>query len=242
MTEDERLPVRLSRGMPEARLVGRLLGKRGEAFAEYVVEKREQAEYRVGSLLDAAVSGSHEEQAEFIEQIAAEPRLASLLDFAVAAAARTRLEAKARALGRALALGTLTADDAEVNRADFFLRSIDALEVPHVQVLTRLGAENREQPGHLRILGISQLAREAPTASKVMVPVVSALEREGLVTRWYEGTFPGGGAVTRFDNAGGSPEPSVSNTTKWATTGYGRDFLEFLADTELIELASTPER
>src|SRR5690349_13697340 len=67
--------------------------------------------------------------------IDASPAIAALVVNALEAARRTRLEQKARAFGRAIAEGLGASDDAEVDVVQMIVRTIDVLEMPHIEAI-----------------------------------------------------------------------------------------------------------
>src|SRR5690348_15317053 len=98
-------------------------------------------------MLVAAQSESHGELADLLSRAAEDERLHDLLNEAATAATRTRVAAKRRAFGLALARGYLLNDDASIDEERFIIRTLDELEMPHLRALT-LVATNPEARVH----------------------------------------------------------------------------------------------
>jgi chloramphenicol 3-O-phosphotransferase len=79
---------------------------------------------------------------DLLNRILRDERLLDLAAAVVAAASETMVEAKIRALGRALATGALAADDAVVDEQRFLVDILDDLEAPHVRMLHQLSIQH----------------------------------------------------------------------------------------------------
>jgi hypothetical protein len=107
-------------------------------------------------------------------------RVRDLFAEAMEAAARTRVAAKRRAFGLALARGYLLTDDASIDEERFIVRTLDELEMPHLHALT-LVATNPE--AYVREL-LSTFGDQAE-------PIENLLSRNGLLKQYdaYGGQF-----------------------------------------------------
>jgi hypothetical protein len=79
--------------------------------------------------------------------ILAAPARTELAMTALEAAAHTRLQAKIRTLGRAIATGALAEDQALVDEQQFLVRALARLEAPHLKVLQLVSGPRVVMPG-----------------------------------------------------------------------------------------------
>jgi len=73
--------------------------------------------------------------AEVADRVSVDPRFADLVEDALRIAARSHLAAKRRALGRAVASGALSADEAGIEVSRLIVNVLDGIEAVHVRVL-----------------------------------------------------------------------------------------------------------
>lgn len=112
---------------------------------------------------------------------------------ALAAGSRTRNRDKIRALGKALAAGILSADDARLDEEQLIVRALDDMEAPHIRVLDLIakhvpaGREARrwvpggtDEGAPTRRWTRHQLNEVAPGLAPGMYGILGTLQRHGL--------------------------------------------------------------
>jgi exonuclease VII large subunit len=161
---------------PEARLGLRLIPIYGNALADYfddVVDRHAKRVQRLASVIEDETQTPFE---ECLRACAADERLSDLLREAMDVAERTRNQRKLRAIGRALALGYLSSDEAVVDVAEMLLKAVSQLESAHIRVLDHLvrhGGRHSPVPDH-------ELARLFPNGVQVIYGLLKQLESWGL--------------------------------------------------------------
>jgi hypothetical protein len=134
---------------------------------------------------------------DLLNRILRDERLLDLAAAVVAAASETMVEAKIRALGRALATGALAADDAVVDEQRFLVDILDDLEAPHVRMLHQLSIQHegygspRDEEGKERAYGwlTEDLTAHLPGLAVVLRPVLRILEGRDLIRDTAMGTW-----------------------------------------------------
>lgn len=116
-------------------VVGAAAGEVAAYVAHEALPRRRQ---RAATAAEVAAAKTGLTPGELLERIRADERLLELAAAVIAAAAETALQAKIRALGQALAHGTLTTDEAEIDQERFMVGTLAALEAPHIRVLQEI--------------------------------------------------------------------------------------------------------
>jgi hypothetical protein len=158
------------------------------AVSTVVSAARERREARAVQALDAAAAVADVDLDELLNRLLADPKRTELAARALSAAAASTLETKVAALGRALATGALTADDAKVDEQLILVAVYADLEAAHVRVLAVMAEETppvvREQwdarrntQGWRR----AQIAERLPGYGVTLEPVLAALLGHGLL-------------------------------------------------------------
>lgn len=175
-----------------------------------IVGNRRKAAEEFGRLLDELLDLPAAE----IEARLGRAKIAELVGDAWEAAARTSSEQKRWVFARIAVAGLRgETDDAQVDPLPLLLRTVEALDPPHIQLLVRLGTS---RPGTGQLAGsflsgfwrIEELEEALPSAGRLVRPMLAALVREGLIEDRAVGTW--------------NHQPAYS------LTDYGRDFLHFL--------------
>jgi hypothetical protein len=217
--------------------VGGLEGTLVAATAEPVLETVATAALtrhraRGQRVLNVAAGEARMTPQELLERILADERLLDLAAAVVAAATQTALEAKIRALGQALARGTLAEDDAVIDTEHFMVSALAALETPHLRVLNQVAGryegygEPRTADGRGQAHGwtFEVLRERLPGLRLVLRPVLSALTANALI----------------FDTAVGTWGYSSGKSERWIATDYGRRVLRLLEEAG-VEDADRPD-
>ncbi len=152
--------------------------------------------------------------AEAIAELLGHDRLAELVGYAWEAAARTASEEKRWVLARIAAAGLRAeVDDAEVDPLPLLLRTVEALDGPHIRLLVLI-ATPRPGTGQLvgtaleGFLAVEDLEEGWPGAAGLVKPMLAVLERENLVEDRAVGTW--------------------DYRPAYGITAYGRRFLRYL--------------
>jgi hypothetical protein len=186
--------VGLALGGPEGALAGAALEPVLEqVVSEALTRRRERAQ----RALAVAASTASMTPEELLDRILRDERLLDLAAAVVAAASETMVEAKIRALGRALATGALAVDDAIVDEQRFLVDILADLEAPHVRVLHQLSIQHegygspRNEKGDGRAYGwlTEDLSAHLPGMGVVLQPVLRVLESRDLVRDTAVGTL-----------------------------------------------------
>ena len=166
------------------------------AFLDYLEGWRDRQARRMGQMSAAATDSYPGSAEELLDRLQTDPQRLAMLDSALAAAARSSTEAKARALGRALASGALASDDAQVDEAAQRLRIIGDLEAVDVKVLDLLAKvtyhrtveipDLQERPlpvprSASAYVTISQLEPVSSMTLEAAQASIAVLQRDGLV-------------------------------------------------------------
>lgn len=116
-----------------------------------------------------------------LETIVTDDRLTLLFSMAIDAALRTNAERKIRALGKAVARGTLAGDDAKIDEEQLVVSTLADLEAPHIRILLALteGPQLAENGVHTRSRGGAIKDAFGDFAR----PVLAVLERHALLRR-----------------------------------------------------------
>jgi hypothetical protein len=152
-------------------------------------EWRRQGAQKVSQVLYSAAEHAEVDVEELLRKIGDNPILLNLLNETVQAAVRTNLENKIGLLGRALADGILSSDDALIDEQALIVAAVADLEAPHLQVL-KVIADGTERVGPLQAHagGISEqrIARSRPGlegfgGTSLLQPILRVLDRNGLI-------------------------------------------------------------
>ena len=179
---------------------------------------RQDAAEQFGRLLDAMLDMPAEQVAERLGHA----RLAELVGYAWEAAARTASEEKRWMLARIAVAGLRgETDDAEVDPLPLFLRTVEALDPPHLRLLVLI-ATPKPGTGQMTGTALEGFLRAAdleelwPGAKGLIKPLLAVLERENLIENRAIGTW--------------DYEPA------YGISAYGRRFLRYLPGEPLEEL------
>lgn len=115
----------------------RLVSQVGTQTAQLRTDLHERKRSRFEEMRQAA-SFTDEELGAAFKRVGEDERLADMFELAAEAAMRSSLETKRRALGRALRLGLLATDDAQVDASEILMRGLVSLEGSHVRLLERM--------------------------------------------------------------------------------------------------------
>jgi hypothetical protein len=169
---------------------GALAGAAVEPVLEEVVsETLARRRARGQRALAVAASSADMTPEDLLDRILRDEQLLDLAAAVVAAASETMVEAKIRALGRALATGTLAADDAVVDEQRFLVDILADLEAPHIRVLKQLSVQHegygspQSPDGTRRAYGwsIGDLSVHLPGMAVILRPVLNVLAGRELV-------------------------------------------------------------
>lgn len=177
-------------GVAVAGTTGALAGAASGAVLDHVVKEalgRRRA--RGTRALDIAATEAHLTPEQLLQRILADERLLELAATVIAAAAETTLNAKIRALGQALARGTLATDEAEIDVERFMVATLTALEAPHIRVLHQMVrryedyGEEWGPDGRHKAHGwtLEALNKHLPGLSTVLRPVLGTISANGLI-------------------------------------------------------------
>lgn len=157
---------------------------------------------------------------ELLETALRDPDLSRLLHGALQTAAATLDEEKVEALARCLANGV--DDVARVDEEALVVRALADLEPAHVRVLAKLQRSSMGKDGVHRFLSGDIDARTFLTAADLSGPVLSLLERHGLVEPHEQVK---GGRGGKYDRG---PEVEI----RYACTEFGQICLQRLGHGE----------
>jgi hypothetical protein len=160
-------------GGPPGAVVGAATG----AVLEHVTREALRRRWERGEqAVEIAAAEANLTPEELLQRILADKRLLELAATVIAAAAETTLDAQIRALGQALARGTLADDDTEIERERFIARRLAALEPLHVRALFVLAGRT---PGQLA-WGADYVAAEINASPGQAEALLAKLTAEGL--------------------------------------------------------------
>jgi hypothetical protein len=147
--------------------------------------------------------------------VSSNPAIAQLVGDAWEEAAKTAAEEKRWLLAHVAVAAMSSTDDAAIRELPFFLRTIVALEPPHVRLLVLIGTPRPGQGQLARTrlegyVGPEEIREVWPEVSDLLEPMIALLQREALI-----------------DNRGAG---SFNAVVAWGVTRYGRRFLQFLPD------------
>jgi len=117
---------------------------------------------------------------EMVRALVNDPAKALLLARTLEAAADAVSEAKVRVLGRGLASGAVTEDEALVMEEVGWAVLLREIEAPHLRILDYLTQQDPETPGHMIVASWADLKRESGF-DQLLGPALSMLERYTLV-------------------------------------------------------------
>lgn len=140
----------------------------------------------------SAMEGSGLGFEELLFRITESEQLSILFAMAVEAAQRSHLEAKARALGRAVASGALLGDDAALDEAQLVTATLAALEVPHIRALLSLSEAGAAPDKAAATLIKEDLQTDTGAAQAIL----AVLTHQGLI--WLDPPGFGGWGLTEY--------------------------------------------
>lgn len=120
---------------PLEQLIVGLVPVVGQPLADFRRDRYTLEMHRARVVAEEVAAATGWSPAELLEQVASDERLGDVLVRTIEAARRSGVEAKLRALGRAVASGALAADDAEVDIAELLVRTLDDLEAAEIRAL-----------------------------------------------------------------------------------------------------------
>ncbi|HST47409.1 hypothetical protein [Jatrophihabitans sp.] len=188
-----------------------------------ISEWRRHSANQIDLALSTATADAGIDPEALFDRLTGDPKRLLLLRDALQSAAATSMQSKARAFGRAIANGALTADDAKIDNEALVVRALADLESPHVQVLARIqgGTARIPRPGEQRELSEKSLALERLDAhgqAALLQPLLQTLLRNGLVRQ-----------VALGESWGEEPnDEDADRTNTWAVTNFGVELLQRL--------------
>lgn len=147
--------------------------------------------------VDAACNSSDTSAEELFDRAGRDDERIELTMKALSAAAQTANQAKVRALGRALANGVLTSDDAILDQEGYIVDALSRLEAPHVKVLDILSASRIPQLNGVTYKRVDlawpipAIAVKYPKAGAMMPSILATLVSIGAVSDIAIGAFGG---------------------------------------------------
>lgn len=199
--------------------VGAVVGAGAGAVLDHVIrEALRRRRDRGEQALELAAVEANLTSEQLLERILADERLLELAAAVIAAAAETALDAKIRALGQALARGTLATDDAMIDTERFIVGTLAVLDASHVRVLGQInqryddyGEEFGPDGGRLAYgWTLEALSEYLSWLTPVLRPVLGTLTANGLIR----------------DTAIGALE----YRPRWVVTEYGEQVLRMLEE------------
>jgi hypothetical protein len=210
---------------PERALL-RSLSPRAGALVDYAEASRARAGRRVEEMALTAVEASGLDAEELLGRIAESEQLSVLFAIAVEAARRSQLQAKVRALGRAVASGALAADEATVDEAQLVAATLATLEAPHIRALLLLSKAKSDGPSDEAGKPTETGKADVPTALKpTRERTVAELIRKGLGT-----TVEASEAILAILANNGLVWLDPPGFAGWGLTAYGARILLVLDD------------
>jgi hypothetical protein len=205
-------------GVPGA-VIGAAAGEVAAYVAHEALAHRRQ---RAATAVEVAATEADLTPEELLERIRADERLLELAATVIAAAAETALQAKIRALGQALARGTLATDDAQIDQERFMVDTLAGLEAPHLRALHQVSQRydgygtDRTPDGTHQAYGwtFETLREHQPGMATVLGPVLARLISLDVIANTAVGTrghIPG-------------------ETDRWVLTDHGRRVLDLLEE------------
>jgi hypothetical protein len=167
---------------------------------------------------------------ELLRRIGHDPAKLALLSNSIEAASRTNLENKIRFLGRVLAEGTLSADDALIDEQALLVTAVADLEVPHLQVL-KIIADGTKRAGYMGAewqgiteadIAASRRGLEGFGETSLLQPLLRVLDRNGLIYQTRSG-------VVWDENVADDIRPGAGSNA-WAATRFAQSLLLMLLD------------
>jgi hypothetical protein len=141
---------------------------------------RERRREACGYVLAVASNEANIPVDELVDALVNDPAKALLLARTLEAAADSASEAKVRVLGRGLASGAVTEDDALVMEEVGWAVMLREIEAPHLRILDYLAKQDLETPGNMIVASLTEL-KEVSGFDQLLGPALSMLERYSLV-------------------------------------------------------------
>jgi hypothetical protein len=161
---------------PIEQLIVGLVPGIGQQIADFRRDRHAVEQHRARVVAEEAAAATGWTAEELLEHVAGDDRLADLLMRAIEAARRTGVEEKLAALGRAVASGALAADDADVDEAELFIRTLDDIGAAEIRALIAMSTTI-----HRPVL--DAWATESDAEESASDAIDASLERHGLVQR-----------------------------------------------------------
>jgi hypothetical protein len=166
----------LERYLPELKLVAQHLPFIGQGWSEYLDGMVARRKRRAAAVATAFSEASGEPFEELLNHCSHDERLADVVAEVLETSTRTTSQRKLRALGKALFLGHIAADDAAVDELELMLRALRDLETAHIRVLDHLVHRgSRHNP-----VADLDIAALFPNGVAVVYSILKALELHGL--------------------------------------------------------------
>jgi hypothetical protein len=162
---------------------------------------------RITRAIDAAEKESGEPIATILKAARTHEALADLVRDALSYAERTRIDAKIRSYGRAIARGYLATDDSNVDTERFITRTVDSMEQAHIDAIELI--VDREQ--------LAMANAETDSVDQLLAKEFGR-EPGRLITRQLANEGILGGETETFD----------SNTVFFGLSDYGHRVHEHL--------------
>jgi hypothetical protein len=166
----------LERYLPELKLAAQHLPFIGQGWAQYLDDVVARRKRRAAAVIAGFSEASGQSFDDLIGGCSGNSRLADIVADVLETSTRTASQRKLRALGRALYLGHIAADDAALDELELMLTAIRDLEVAHIKVLDFLiehGSRHDAIPD-------GQLAALFPNGVPIVYAVLKVLEFRGL--------------------------------------------------------------
>lgn len=191
---------------PERDLLRALLPRAG-AVVDYLTAIQQRRAQRVEQLMSTTLDLTGASPEAIVAKAEQDPEFAHLLVMILEGAQQALRENKIRGFSRALTMGYLADDSAQVDRAQLMSDTISSLEVVHVRALQALVSVQADESYHEGGGPSLDVALPEPLRSPaVQSPILKRLETLGLL----ELDPPGFGG--------------------WWVTEFGRDVYRFLED------------
>lgn len=182
---------------PERELL-RAFCKRAAAVVDYAVALSERRRSRQNETLTLAVELSGSDAEQLLRRAESDAAFAHLLTAVMEAAARSQFEAKVQGLARALSMGYLAQDTAQVDLAQLMAATVDQLDAVHVRALVALDSAQGDTSLEARP-GLAEAMPEGLKTAEVMRPICARLSSLGMLELDPPGF--GGWQVTAFGSS-----------------------------------------
>jgi hypothetical protein len=234
-------------------VAGAALGPLLEPFAARVLDELgSTAKGRAGRMLAVAQMAVGGDRAEMERLVLASDESLLQAGIAVQAAARTTWEPKVVAIGRALAAGLLSADDARIDPQPLIMAALADIEMPHASLLELLvcrwpltkGGEIVADPLPprdpevswrlgLRVWEVAEITEARPSLRPVLPGLLGTLQRHGLAARGENPADPMGRTAKSMQ------QRFVADRLMWGVPGLPSDGEYHGSDAWAIDLQAS---